>query len=226
MVETAQAEASENWKWSRSRIQTASGTYLETDSPWNSWSGSTTHCWIVPLGTPGVDSVSTIVFLFSHAVVSMAILTGETVHRQLFEISWADARYAVSQSESVTTEILNGLLAFDHLHRCFSPGPTSAEWSLSVPITHIFDLKESGGMLSSDCTSVMWVCNWSDGFCCHLVAKYGHCYVNHQRLKVALPDKSIWRMYKALPLGNIRAQPFRIKCTFILRFYINTGIIK
>lgn len=118
MVETAQAEASENWKWSRSRIQTASGTYLETDSPWNSWSGSTTHCWIVPLGTPGVDSVTTIFFLFPHAVVSMAILTGKTVHRQLLEISWADARHIVSQSEFVTTKILNGLLAFDHLHSC------------------------------------------------------------------------------------------------------------
>lgn len=71
MVQTAQAEALGNWTWSRSRIQTASGTYLQTDSPWGNWSGSTTHCWIVPLSTPGFDSVTAIAF-FLHVTKSTA----------------------------------------------------------------------------------------------------------------------------------------------------------
>lgn len=44
------------------KYRLASGTCLQTDSPWSNWSGSATHCWIVPLGTPGVDSVTTIAF--------------------------------------------------------------------------------------------------------------------------------------------------------------------
>lgn len=43
--------------------------YVQADSPWGNSSGSTTHCWIVPLGTPGVDWVTTIA-VFLHVIQS------------------------------------------------------------------------------------------------------------------------------------------------------------
>lgn len=118
-AESAQAEASGNWTW---RIQTASGTYLQTDSPRSSWSGSTTHCWIVPFGTPGVDSVTTIAFFLhvtesptSKAPVSVAIcLLGKLpidiyLRQHIYEpvsdcLSWTDASGTVGQGGFVATE--------------------------------------------------------------------------------------------------------------------------
>lgn len=52
-------------------------------------------------------------------------------------------------------QILSGLLVTGHLHSS-SQEDRLAEWSFSVPITHIFDLKrDSGGALATDYTSVM-----------------------------------------------------------------------
>lgn len=164
MAQAVQAEATGNWTWSRRWIQTASGKYLQTDSPWSNWSGGTTHCWIFPLGTPGVESVTTIAFFLhvtksptSNALVSVAIrllgklLTDIYLRKQICEpipecLSWANTCIWYSVDLWPHWQALCGLLVICRLH-----SSSQQDWLSGLSVCQLLmflTLKTDSGVFS------------------------------------------------------------------------------